>query len=62
MAKDKACMICRRVYQGSKCPACNESPFSDNFKGEVEIFNPEESIIAKRMRINKKGRYAIKLK
>jgi RNA polymerase subunit RPABC4/transcription elongation factor Spt4 len=62
MAKERACLNCRMIFEGSKCPACGESVFSETFKGEVEIFNPEESLIAKNMRINKKGRHAIKTK
>ncbi len=62
MAKERACLQCRRIFEGSKCPACNEGIFSETFKGEVEIFNPEESVVAKNMRINKKGKFAIKTK
>lgn len=62
MGKERACLNCKTIFEGSRCPVCNESVFSETFKGEVTIFNPEESLIAKNLRINKKGRYAIKLK
>ncbi len=62
MAKERACLNCKRIFEGAKCPVCNEGVFSETFKGEVEIFNPEESLIAKNLRINKKGKYAIKTK
>ncbi len=62
MAKERACLNCKRIFEGAKCPACNESVFSETFKGEVEIFNSDESVVAKNMRINKPGRYAIKTK
>lgn len=62
MAKERACLNCRLIFEGSKCPHCGESVFSESFKGEVEIFNAEESLVAKNLRINKKGKYAIKTK
>lgn len=62
MAKERACLMCRTIFSGSKCPACGATVFSETFKGEAEIFNPEQSVIGKNMGINKKGRYAIKTK
>ncbi len=62
MAKERACLNCRTIFEGSKCPSCGESIFSENFKGEVEIFNHEESQIARNMRIVRNGRHAIKTK
>jgi RNA polymerase subunit RPABC4/transcription elongation factor Spt4 len=62
MAKEKACLNCRTVYEGEKCPKCGETPSSDSFKGRVYIFNSEESKIAKNMKINDKGEFAIKTK
>jgi DNA-directed RNA polymerase subunit E" len=62
MGKERACLNCRLIFEGPKCPQCNEAVFSETFKGEVEIFNPEESLIAKNLKINKKGKYAIKTK
>ncbi len=62
MAKERACLNCRTIFEGAKCPMCNESNFSETFKGEVEVFNPDESLVAKNMKIYKKGRFAIKTK
>lgn len=60
--KEKVCLNCKRIYKEEKCPSCGENRFSENFKGEIEIFNPEKSIIAKKIKINSKGRFAIKIK
>ena len=62
MTKEKACLSCRRIYEGEKCPACGEGATTENFKGKVEIFNTEKSEIAENMKINKKGEFAIKTK
>ena len=61
MAKQKACKSCRAVYSGDKCPKCGSEESSDNFKGKVIVFNPEESEIAKNSKIKDKGEYAIKI-
>lgn len=61
MVKEKACKNCKRIYEGDKCPVCDKKDTSDSFKGKVEIINPEESEVAKELKINKKGLYAIKL-
>ena len=63
MAKEKACMHCKVIHTGDKCPVCNETTASsESFKGRVHIFKPEESEIAKNMKIKHKGEFAIKTK
>jgi DNA-directed RNA polymerase subunit E" len=61
VSKEKACKNCRFIYEGDLCPNCEKKEFSDNFKGKVEIIDPEKSEIAKQLNVNKKGIYAIKL-
>ena len=60
--KEKACLNCKMLYEGDKCPICNESVFSDSWKGKVYIMNSEKSEIAKNMKINNNGAFAIKTK
>ena len=62
MAKEKACLNCRAIFEGEKCPVCNETTHSDSFKGIVHVFSPKESEVAKNMKINEKGKFAIKTK
>ena len=62
MANKKACKICKRIYEGSKCPECGNQEYTEDFKGRVMIFNPEKSEIAKKLKISKPGPYAIKTK
>ena len=61
MAKEKACKNCKLVYEGDSCPNCERKETSDTFKGKVEIVNPEKSEVAKELKINKKGLYAIRI-
>jgi len=62
MGKEKACLNCKTIYEGDKCPNCEENVFSENFKGRVYVFNAEKSDIAKKMKIRQKGEFAIKTK
>jgi len=61
MAKDKACKNCKLIYVGDACPSCGKKESSDVFKGRVEIVNSEISELAKELKINKNGVYAIKI-
>ncbi len=61
MAKEKACKNCKLIYEGAVCPNCGKKNISETFKGKVEIINPEKSELAKELKINKKGLYAIKI-
>jgi DNA-directed RNA polymerase subunit E" len=61
MVKEKACKICKIIYQGEKCPNCNSQEYSDDVKGKIMILNPENSEIAKKLKITQKGTYAIKI-
>ena len=62
MAKEKACKICKRIYEGDKCPKCESKESTEGWKGRVVILNAEESEVAKKMKIKEKGTYAIKTK
>jgi DNA-directed RNA polymerase subunit E" len=61
MAKEKACKTCKLIYYEDNCPNCGKKETSDAFKGKIDIINPEKSELAQKLKINKKGTYAIKL-
>lgn len=58
----KACKNCKIIFEGDKCPKCGSQDSTESWKGRVMILNPAESEIAKKLKINKKGTYAIKTK
>jgi len=62
MKKDKACLNCKIIFEGTKCPLCNETTFSESYKGRIYIFDSKKSEIAKNMKINSDGLFAIKTK
>ena len=61
MVKEKACKICKKVYEVEEtCPECGSKEFTNSFKGKIIIVNPEKSEIAQKLNMKKKGIFAIK--
>ena len=58
---EKACKKCKLIHEGSKCPKCGADETSDSYKGKVIALKPEESEVAKNLKIKEKGTYALKL-
>jgi len=58
----KACRKCRLISDENVCPNCRSKDLSDDFGGLVIIFDPKNSAIAKTMKIDRKGRYAIRIR
>ncbi len=61
MPKEKVCKHCKFIHEQEVCPNCGKKESLDAFKGKVEVINQEKSEIAKRLKINKNGTYAIKI-
>ena len=61
MVKELACRKCKCVTTGKVCPACKSSDLTPDWQGIVVIANPEESRIAKTLKITVKGKYALKV-
>ena len=49
------------IVEGNKCPHCGSQEIADNSKGKIIVLNPEQSEVAKNIKIKDKGSYAIKL-
>lgn len=61
MAKQKACKECKTIFDsGNKCPKCGSTNITESIKGKIKVFKPEESELAKKLKINEKGEYALK--
>lgn len=58
--KQKACKICKRIYEEEKCPNCGAKESTDSFKGRIIVFDSEKSEIAQKLNIKSKGNFAIK--
>jgi len=58
----KVCKKCKIFVQKEKCPLCQGNAFVDNWEGRFYIFDAEKSEVAKNLKINSKGEYAIKVR
>jgi DNA-directed RNA polymerase subunit E" len=67
MVKELACRKCKCVTIGKICPACKSSDLTPDWQGIVIVANPEESRIAKTLKITVKEwkkehpKYALKV-
>lgn len=59
---EKACKQCRTIYEGAKCPKCGSTEFTDGFKGKVAVYDAEKSEIAKNLKLQEKGTFAVRLR
>lgn len=58
----KACKHCKALLEsGGTCHQCGSTEITEQFKGKVSIIDPEQSEVAKNLKIHKKGIFAIKL-
>lgn len=62
MAKRKACRICHVMTTKSHCPICKSTNLSESFSGLVLIFDPDNSMIARKLNITKPGEYALQVR
>jgi len=60
MATEKACKACKAIFEGPRCPKCSSAEFTDSPKGKILILKPEESEVAKNLKLKEKGAFAIK--
>jgi DNA-directed RNA polymerase subunit E" len=59
--KARICKKCLSFMEGDKCPLCGSTEFAENFKGKIIMLKPEQSEIAKKANLAKKGVFAIKI-
>lgn len=60
--KAKVCKKCNVFVEHDKCPLCQGTNLTDTWKGRVIVMNPEQSEIARKLHLTKKGIYAIKVR
>jgi DNA-directed RNA polymerase subunit E" len=60
---DKACKDCHRIVEeGKSVCKCGSNSLSKDWNGYVIILDVEGSRIAKKLELNKEGRYALKVR
>lgn len=58
----KVCRNDKMFVDGSTCPVCKGSNFTDNWKGRLSVLDANKSEIAQKIGIKQKGEYAIKVR
>ena len=60
----KACRRCKSLVPQDVqvCPVCGSRDFTEDWEGMIIVFDVEKSQMAKKLGINKPGKYAIKLR
>ena len=61
MVKELACRECKCVTTAKVCPTCKSTDLSPDWSGIVLVVKPTESKIASTLKINKPGKYALKV-
>ena len=56
----KVCKKCKLFVEGEVCPVCKTTNFTEIWQGRMFFLDVEKSEIAKKLKINAKGEYAIK--
>ena len=56
-----ACKICKKLVTGDRCPIHPDAKLVEAWKGKIIILDPQNSELAKKMNINDKGEYAIRV-
>lgn len=59
----KACRNCKALVdrEVEVCPVCNGREFVEEWSGVVIVVDPENSEIAKTLKVNQRGRFVVKL-
>ncbi|MBS1262931.1 MAG: Transcription elongation factor Spt4 [Methanonatronarchaeales archaeon] len=60
--KKSACRECHRVIDGDACPIHGKGTLTEDWRGYAVILDPGESEIAKKMKIDTPGKYALKVR
>jgi len=57
----KACRNCHMLVpqNATRCPNCGSQDLTEDWKGVIIVIDPEASVLAKKLKIEKPGRYAV---
>ena len=58
----KVCRNCRAFTEKDKCPFCGGKDFTTTHSGVVQIIDPEKSEVAKEMKVDKPGKFSVKVR
>ncbi|MGB9675036.1 MAG: transcription elongation factor subunit Spt4 [Candidatus Nanoarchaeia archaeon] len=56
-----ACKICKKLLTKDKCPEHPDAKLTDTWKGRIIVLDKDNSELAKTLKINENGEYAIRV-
>lgn len=60
--KELACRKCKTLTNGKVCPNCKSKNLSSDWSGLVVVMDVNTSLIAKTLKVDRPGRYALKVR
>ena len=58
----RACRTCKNISDQNICPICKGTEFSDDYSGLLVVLDPENSILAEKLKTEEAGNYALKIR
>jgi DNA-directed RNA polymerase subunit E" len=58
----RACRTCKIITDDNVCPICRSTDLSEDYSGLLVVLDPENSQLAKKLEIEKEGRYALRIR
>ena len=58
----RACRVCKTITSESVCPNCKSTDLSEDYTGLLIVLDAENSQLAKKLKVEKEGRYALKIR
>lgn len=60
----RACRKCHSLVprEASRCPVCGSTDLSDDWDGVIIVIDPGKSMLARKLEIEKSGRYALRVR
>ena len=58
----KVCKNCKIVYESGNCPLCKGNETATSWQGRVNVLDANKSEIAKKIGIDIKGEYVLKVR
>ena len=58
----RACRSCKTLHDDNVCPVCKGTEHSEDFSGLLVVVDPENSILAQKLKAEEPGNYALKIR
>lgn len=58
----RACRLCKILTEREICPVCRGKDLSEDYTGLLVVLDPESSELAKKLGVDDRGRYALRVR